>query len=163
MLDFLVCPKSFSEVSTRMHLRTMMHKHSNSCDMKPVVYVLCFLNPPIYPQCSRLWRTYSTSPTWCSAKPLKSKTSEMATLSSDCRVCPTHIKYISCVRVHTVCTRTPFYSYSNALPETASKKEASVTKTENQIILGLDMADWRALSAGREHGAIPFRGGAEQT
>ena len=49
------------------------------------------------------------------------------------------------------------------LPGTASKKEASATKTENQIILGLDMADWRALSAGREHGAIPFRGGAEQT
>ena len=55
------------------------------------------------------------------------------------------------------------YSCSNELPGTASKKEASATKNENQIIFGLDMADWRALSAGREHGAIPFRGGAEQT
>ena len=53
--------------------------------------------------------------------------------------------------------------HAYALPGTASKKEASATKNENQIIFGLDMADWRALSAGREHGAIPFRGGAEQT
>lgn len=43
----------------------------------------------------------------------------------------------------------------------ASKKGAGPAHTENQIILGLDMADWRALSEGREHGAIQFRGGAE--
>ena len=56
--------------------------------------------------------------------------------------------------------------FSTFVVGTANKKgsrteaQRSASHTDNQIIFGLDMDDWRALSEGRGNGPIEFRGGA---